>query len=501
MPRATLVLAALLALPLAAGAQPAEPGRATGPAASRLAGAIDAQLDARVFDDAYWGAYVVDLTENRVLYDRNAPRRFIPASNMKLYSTAAALDALGPEYRYATRLYADGEVRDGTLRGNLVVRGSGDPTIGGRYTDGDVTRTFREWARELRAQGVRRITGAIVGDDDVFDERALGKGWQWDDLVWYYGAEISGLQFDEGTTHLAVSGTSPGRRARIAVSPDVGYVRIDNETTTTSGGRIREGYARDLSSNSFTVTVSVPAGSVEREDVAISNPTGYFVHTFRSVLRAEGIAVDGPAVDVDEWDGGRLNYGAMRPLAVHLSPTLREIAEQTNTDSNNLYAEHLLRTVGVVGNPEGEERGSAEAGVAAMEGFLGRAGIDPASLSIADGSGLSALSRVTPLATVQLLRAMHEHPERATAQAFYASLPRGGYTGTLKRRYRSGDARGNVRAKTGFITGARTLSGYVTAANGHLIAFSLMCNHYSTQTSRVNQAQDAIVELLADYEG
>ena len=136
-----------------------------------------------------------------------------------------------------------------------------------------------------------------------------------------------------------------------------------------------------------------------------------------------------------------------------------------------------------------------------MEPFLARNGIEPASLRIADGSGLSALNRLTPLATVQLLRAMRSHPDRSVSNAFYESLAVGGRSGTIQRRFRSGDARGNVHAKTGYISGARTLSGYVTAENGHVIAFSLMCNHYSVSTSRVNQAQDAIVELLADYDG
>ncbi|MEM6326631.1 MAG: D-alanyl-D-alanine carboxypeptidase/D-alanyl-D-alanine-endopeptidase [Bacteroidota bacterium] len=463
---------------------------------------IDAQLDAEAFDDAYWGAYVVDLTADRVLYDRNAARRFIPASNMKLFSTAALLDALGPDFKYTTRLYADGDVRDGTLLGSLVVRGSGDPTFGGRYTGGDLTRTFRQWADSLKAMGVRRITGDVIGDDDVFDDRALGDGWQWDDLVWYYGAEISGLQYNEGTINLAVHGTRPGERARIEVEPNVGYIQLANRTTTTDGGSIREGYSRDLSSNRFTVTVSVPAGRVEREAVAVSNPTAYFVRTLVAVLRREGIEVDGDAIDVDEWDGGTIDYEDLDRVATHRSPSLKNIIAETNTESNNVFSEHLLRTLGAL-RYTGDEHipGSARSGVAAMEPFLNRIGVDPASLRIADGSGLSALNRLTPLATLRLLRAMHEHPNPAIAEAFYDSLPIGGRTGTLERRYGSGDARGNVRAKTGFISGARTLSGYVTAANGHLIAFSLMCNHYSVRTSRVNRAQDAVVELLADLGG
>ena len=467
-----------------------------------LAALIDAQLDAEAFDDAYWGAYVVDLTDGRVLYDRNAARRFIPASNMKLFSTAAALDALGTDFRYDTHLYADGQVRGGTLPGSLVVRGSGDPTFGGRYSGGDLTRTFRQWADSLKANGIRRISGHVIGDDDVFDDRALGEGWQWDDLVWYYGAEISGLQYNEGTINLAVHGVEPGERARIDVDPDVGYIQLVNRTTTTEGGRIREGYVRDLSSNRFTVSVSVPQGETEHEAVAISNPTRYFVRTLVAVLKREGIQVEGEAIDVDEWDGGDIAYGGMLHIAKHRSPRLENIVAETNTESNNVYAEHLLRTLGAH-RYRGEEHvpGSAQSGVTAMEPFLNRIGIDPASLRLADGSGLSALNRLTPLATVRLLTAMHEDARPGMAEAFYDSLPIGGRTGTRERRYGSGDARGNVRAKTGYISGARTLSGYVRAANGRMLAFSLMCNHYSVRTSRVNRAQDAVVELLADFEG
>lgn len=469
---------------------------------SLLSSLIDAQLDADAFSDAYWGAYVVDLTDGRVLYDRNAARRFIPASNMKLFSTAAVLDALGPDYKYTTRLYADGQIRGGTLAGSLVVRGSGDPTFGGRYAGGDLTRTFRQWADSLKARGVRRISGNVIGDDNVFDDRALGEGWQWDDLVWYYGAEVSGLQYNEGVIHLAVHGTSPGNRARIDVDPDVGYIQLVNRTSTTSGGGIREGYSRDLSSNRFVVSSSVPAGRVEREAVAVSNPTQYFIKTLVAVLEREGIDVDGEPIDVDEWDGPDIRYEQMTRVATHLSPSLKNIVAETNTESNNVYAEHLLRTLGAH-QYTGDEYvpGSARSGVSAMEPFLNRSGIDPQSLRVADGSGLSALNRLTPYATVRLLAAMRAHPDPSTAQAFYDSLPVGGRSGTLKSRYRSGDARGNVRAKTGYISGARTLSGYVTTSTGRLLAFSLMCNHYSVSTSRVNRAQDAVVELLADFEG
>ncbi len=489
-------LPALLAVLLAAAAS-AQPTTN----AAALTAQIDEVLDARGFDDAYWGAYVVDLSDGRVLYDRNATKRFIPASNMKLLTTAAALDALGPDFRYKTRLYADGDIRNGTLEGSLVVRGAGDPTFGGRYNDGDLTQTFRQWADSLQANGIRRVRGVVVGDDDIFDNLQLGQGWQWDDLKWYYGAEISGLQYNEGTVHVRLRGTSPGATARLTADPDFGYARFVNRSTTTSGGGIREGYDRALSDNVFTVTTSVPAGRTETENLSIVNPTDYFISTMVGVFRQRGIEVTGELVDVDEW-GRRPRYETMRRIAEHVSPPLSEIALQTNADSNNLYAEHLLRTLGAyIYQGADLPTGSAFAGYAAMEPFLQRIGVAPESFRVADGSGLSALNRLTPTGIVAVLRGMHEHADRATGRAFYESLAVGGQSGTLSGRYRSGDARGNVRAKTGYISGARTLSGYVTSASGHRIAFSLLCNNYTVSTSTVNRAQDRIVEMLANYEG
>ena len=496
---ARLRLAALAVLTLA----PLAPAVGAQPTSTRagLADLIDGVLDAGAFDDAYWGAYVVNLDTGEELYDRNASRRFIPASNMKLLSTAAALDALGPGFRYRTRLYADGEVQNGTLLGALVVRGSGDPTFGGRYADGDVLHVFRQWADSLRALGVRRVQGPVVGDDDVFDNVHLGQGWQWDDLKWYYGAEISGLQYNEGTVHVEVHGTTPGQPARIEVEPDYGYVRFVNRSTTTSGGGIREGYDRALSENVFTVTASVPAGRTETEDLSVVNPTDYFVTTLVGLLRDRGIEVVGEPVDVDEW-GRRPRYETLTRVATHTSPPLSELAKETNESSNNLYAEHLLRTLGAyVYRGADLPTGSAFAGFEASKPFLERIGVDPESFRVADGSGLSALNRLTPVGLVGILRGMYQHPDRATREAFWDSLPVGGYTGTIRSRYRSGDARGNVRAKTGYISGARTLSGYVRSARGDVLAFSLLCNNYTVSTSRVNRAQDQIVELLADYEG
>lgn len=488
------VLVLLLAIPAAA-----QPTFTRG----TLSDAITEVLGNGDFRDATWGALVVDIASGERIYASNEYRRFIPASNVKLFTTAAALDALGPDFRYTTRLYADGDVRGGTLHGSLVVRGAGDPTFGGRYTGGDLTMTFRAWADSLRGRGIRRVTGRVVGDDDVFDDMGLGAGWSWDDLAFAYAAPVSGLQFGEGAVTLTARGTAPGQPAALSVEPDLGgFVSLVNRTTTTDGGTAEGRYARALAANTYTVSSSLPAGASATQALAVINPTDYFVQMLVATLRREGIEVDGDAVDVDTW-GQRPAYDRLVRVATFRSPPMSAIVGVTNDDSNNLYAETLMRTLGAY---EGRDsgyfaRGSFEAGWEAARPILRRLGVDTDAITLADGSGLSNLNRTTPEATVALLVGMYQHPRRDVWDAFYRSLPLGGFTGTLRTRYETGDARGNVRAKTGYISGARTLSGYVTTHTGRLLAFSLLCNHYSTRTARVNRAQDAVVELLADYEG
>lgn len=488
---------------------------------SGLAEAIEAVLGHSDFRSATWGALVVDVASGQRLYASNEYRRFIPASNVKLFTTSAVLDALGPDFRYTTRLYADGPVAGGTLFGTLVVRGSGDPTFGGRYTGGDLTLTFRQWADSLRTRGIRRISGRVVGDDSIFGSddtgtRGLGAGWEWGDLPYGYAAPVSGLQFNEGTVSVTLAGTETGQPATVTLAPELagghttapygGFLSLANRTTTVEAGTpSATSFTRALGANAYTLTSSVAAGEVLTHTMAVTNPTDFFVRALVAVLQREGIEVDGAAVSVDEW-GERPSYGRMTQIATFRSPPLSAIVGVVNDDSNNLYAETLMRTLGAYEYAPSlhggrHARGSFEAGVAVAEPFYRRLGVDTRTITLADGSGLSRHNWVTPESVVALLVGMHGHPQTAVWDTFYRSLPLGGFTGTLRNRYAAGDARGNVRAKTGFINGVRTLSGYVTAKNGRLLAFSLLCNNYTTPTARVNRAQDAVVELLADYEG
>ncbi len=492
---AALLLAAPAALAPAAGAQPAF-GRGLG-------NQIDAELFGREIDGARWGAMVVDVESGRTLYEHDSGELFSPASNTKLFTTAAALHILGPDFRYETSLWVEGEVIDGTLWGNLIVRGSGDPTLGARFDGFDRRRVFRAWADSLRMMGIERVAGDLVGDDDVFADEPYGVGWEPEDFIWGYGAQIAGLTFHEGTVLMHVRPTRAGARASVSWDPsDTDYVTVTNASVTRpAGGDILERYERPDGTNQITVAAEVPLDTVEEEALAVHNPTAYFLHVLHRTLGESGVEVRGTALDVDEWDR-QPDYGGLRLAATHRSVPLREIINVTNTESHNLFAEHILRTLGALRYAGFEFRpGSAAAGVQAIRPFLDDAGIEYHEVRLVDGSGLSPLNRVTPRAVMRLLRFMEDHPDRRVRDAFYRSLAIGGRTGTLERRFRSGPGLDNVHAKTGFINSVRTLSGYVTTTTGRRLAFSFLCNGFDGGTSRVTAAQDAAVEVLARYSG
>ncbi len=463
-----------------------------------LARAIHQIVEADTFRNAFWGIVIHDLTHDRTLYEQNADKSFIPASNMKLYTTAAALELLGPDFRYQTEVYTYTDTTATGPRVHLIVRGSGDPTIGGRFHDGDYTRTFRDWADSLKAHGVHLITGDLIGDDNIFDDVPLGYGWSWDDEPYWYSAELGGLVFNDNCVDFTIVGLRRGTPALISWEPyQTDYVRVINATVTLPpDSSLTEGYERTRGSNIIRISSRVPEGSIDFESLTVTNPTRYFIHVLRTALNRAGIPVLGSERDVDELSFlPSYRPPAFQRVAIHRSPPLREIVRVINKRSQNLYADQVLKTIGTLAG-----KGSHPRGIALAREVFARAGIDTSRLQMVDGSGLSRMNLVTPRMTVQLLRYMWQHPDTTVRNAFYASLPIGGVDGTLERRYAPGDpAYKNVRAKTGFVSNARTLSGYVQTARGTFIAFSLMCNHYTVPTRVVNQAQDAIVDLLARY--
>lgn len=427
---------------------------------------------------AIWGIYVQDLQTGRAVFSLNADKNLIPASNLKLFTTATALDFLGADHRFITRLYFDGSTGgNGTLVGDLVIKGSGDPTFGSRHEQVD---PFETWARELKESGVLRIEGRIIGDDDAFEDNPYAEGWDIRHIATEnYASGAGGLSYRDNLIALSISGGGGG--ARVTSEPS-GYVEIRNQVGSgrRGGGPFR--VDRQVGTNTIELTGSVSSSYRGTLRIPIENPTRFALHAFKAALEAEGIAVSASIFDMDDLNS-EPDYDDDEPLLIHVSPPMSEIAQRINRQSDNFYAEQVFRAFSAGGTTSG--------GSARVIAFLDRAGVETEGLSIRDGSGLSRKDMVTPQAIVGLLDHMDGHPAR---QAFLDSLPEGGGSGsTLRSRLRGVP----MRAKTGSLEYVRALSGYVTAPGGRRLAFSIIANNYTTGGDIIAGAADRIVRALA----
>lgn len=492
---------ALLLLALAAACTPASPAVAPAPmpmppsvpvaAAPAIAAALDSIFNDTAFASAHWGVLVRSLESGQTLYARNAGRMFVPASNMKIVTAAGVLEALGPDYRYTTRVAASGPVRDGVLRGDLVVIGAGDPTISDRF-HGEVRTVFRAWADSLRAHGVRRITGAVIGNDDVFDDVALGRGWAWDDLEDSYSAEVGGLQLNEGFVTVRVS-PAPGRRAAAVTTLPVSdeWVPVVGSVWMAAAGtapQVRVGRADSLSG--VAVSGTLPPDTTVEAEVAVRNNTRFFASVLRQALLEAGIGVGGPSLDADD-EPARGRPESSTVLFTHTSPPMRGILAAFLKPSQNQLGEILLKTLG----RELRGMGSAGAGVMAIDSMAAAWGLPRRLLAQADGSGLSRYNLVAPEFFVALLERETRSPHFGV---FHAALPVAGRDGTLANRMRGTPAEANVHAKTGTLSGVRSLSGYFTTAAGERMVFSMMVNHHTLSSRDADRvAEAALMRLIA----
>lgn len=467
------------------------------PAVRALAGDLSRLFARPAVAHAVWGAQVRSLARGDTLYALNEHTLLDPGSTTKIVTLAAAADRLGWNYRYETRLVTAAPVEQGVLRGDLVAHGTGDPTINAPGAGADL---FEKWAAELRAAGIERIDGRIVGDDralagDVWT--GLGPGWGWDDLGFGFATPSGALQHRENVVAIVVEPTAPGEPAVVRFDP-VSGLRLINRVRTA--GRATEPawtLRRPPGRSALVLDGAIPAGApAESRLVSVANPTDFFVAALRRTLIREGIPVTGAAVDVDSLPHAAPAAGAeaeaRRVLAIHRSAPLSEIAVRMMKRSQNLYAESLLRTLGVE-----SPSGSAADGVAAIGGVLESWGLDRRQFHVADGSGLSPRNALTAAALVIVLERLHGDPGRRTH--FERTLPVAGRDGTLARRMRSSAAAGSARAKTGTKTDVGALAGYVDAAGGERLAFAILVNNFRTPAAEIVGVIDAAVERLAAF--
>jgi D-alanyl-D-alanine carboxypeptidase/D-alanyl-D-alanine-endopeptidase (penicillin-binding protein 4) len=408
-----------------------------GSSRSELRHTIDSLTTQPEFRSAQWGVLIVNPRTGDTLYSKNAGKLFMPASNMKIITAASALTLLGPEYRYKTTFATNGEKRDSLLDGDLLVIGRGDPTVSDRMRH-LATTVMDALGDSLRAHGIRQVGGSIARVGNAFPDSIWGYGWQWDDLGEYYGAGVDELIFNEG---MAPTTLRP--------LPD-------------------------------TVRDSLYSGPAK-------DPAKAYLDALK-----DGLARKGIGVDAGVRDSILPTPFKMDTLFILSSPPLREILPAFMKDSQNQIGEILLRTIGL----ERAGLGTADTARKIVGQQLLAWGAQPDGFIIRDGSGLSDNDLLTPETIVRVL----DRIQRDTAfAAFYNSMPIAGVDGTLDKRMKGTPAEGNVRAKTGTLSKARTLSGYVTTADGERLIFSVMANNTTTPGSMVTGVADRIGAALAAY--
>lgn len=470
------------------------------------------------------GVKIVSLNTGKVVFEENAERYFMPASNMKNFTVATAIEKLTPDFKFVTSVYAPSPAdSNGVINGSLRIVGRGDVSMSTAFfpldeTDKDPTtgrtdpnkvyyKAIDRLVGVIVAAGVKRIEGGLIADETYFSGNPVPGEWEWDDLQWYYGAEISALPINDNAVDLTVKPGPVGYACAVQLAPFNPVVRIVNQCTTSAAGSPRTlRIEKKIDRNIIEISGSLPAGNGGFSgSVTVSRPAELFVALLKERLAAKGVTISGQPRAVNTRPPGISNPGV--EIAKLESPPLSVIAAKTMKPSQNMYTETLLWTLGEQaraadtvpgGGVASSTLDSAVLGIGAVKKFLTEIGVAPDGIIQHDGSGLSRHNLITPAAVVQLYRYMGK--QSRFSQAWRESLTIGGVDGTLRNRFGGTRAAGNVRGKTGTIDQVSALSGYVKTAAGEELVFSMVVNGINDGRVRTS-AMDEIVVNLANFDG
>jgi len=489
-------------VPNAAASGPASPAGSM-PASARFAVRAEQLVQTTPVDKGEWGLLVVDAVTGEVLYEKNADKYFVPASNMKLLTTSLALDKLGPDFRFRTTVETNGKLmEDGTLRGDLFFVGRGDPNLSNRKFpfdvkeefDGPPERVLAEMADLLVARGLKEITGDIVGDDSYFPRERYPDGWEIDDMVWEYGAAISAIVVDDNTVTLTLTaGEKAGEAVQWVVDPPTSEFAVKSEVTTVGAKEKPDlRLTREPGAGLVLVSGTLPAKSAPHKLIlAVQEPAQHAGEMMAQLLARRGVKFSGKVRAMHEPDPAEAERTV---LAEHLSIRLGDSVKLVNKISQNLHTEVLLRTAA---RQSGRWTDSEDVQKFAQE-FYAKVGIGPDDVVQTDGSGLSRHDMVTPRAFVTLLAWAQKQPWFSD---YYASLPVAGVDGTLNERMKLEGIAGRIHAKTGSVAHVRTLSGYAETAGGRRLVFSFLSNNESVKGREVHDAIDGLcVAMIEEFD-
>ncbi len=442
--------------------------------------------------DAFWSVIVRDTT-GKIVEGYNFDKLVRPASNLKLLTSAAILDELGSDFRYSTKIYGMGYQEGSSWEGDIIIRGVGDPSISGEFYNEDRFHVFDKFFMVLDSMGIRKINGNLIGNDGYFDNQPYPEGWSWEDLSFYYGVEISALSFNNNAVDLRVyANDEVGETPEIEWFPfDTDYVEFLNQQVITPlGTEYDEYYQRLLGTNTIVLRSKLPKNYVETESLSVLDASRYFMDTFHKYLEDGNIALNGRLI-IDsqpmEISGDRYQV-----LAEHQSVPLRKLLTRVNKKSDNFYAEMLLKTIAA---EHFDAAGSTELGLSLVKDFAVSMEIDTTRLEMSDASGMAPSTLMTPEDLSELLVNMRDHPE---FDAYKNSLSIAGVDGSLENRFDGTALQGKIHGKTGYVSGVRSLSGYMEASSGQDLVFSVVTNNYTEKTSYIDTIQEQIIRKIYD---
>jgi len=467
------------------------------------------------------GVKIVSLDTNKIIFEENAEKYFMPASNMKSYTVAAAMEKLSPDFRFVTSVFAASMPdADGIIRGDLTIYGRGDISFSTAFYDGDYYKGLNALADKIAQAGVKRIEGNLVGDESYFAGSPIPESWEWDDLQWYYGAEISALAINDNAVDLSVRPGAVSAPCPVQMLPANTIVKIVNRCVTSAAGAKRDlQVTKKLDQNIVEITGTLPPDDKGFKGyVSVSRPAQIFVEMLRGLLIQKGVAITGQNKTINQKEKKEKAITVVTTSSVPQieiakleSPPFSLIAAKTMKPSQNTYTETILWTLGEqIGRKQEtatavdedsivklQNASSAELGVKTVKNFLTEIGIAPDSVIQWDGSGLSRHNLITPNSAVALYSFMSKS---RYAVAWRDSLTIGAVDGTLQNRFKETFAAANVRGKTGTIDQVSALSGYVTTAAGERLVFSILVNGVNDVKIRQSTI-DEIVVALASFNG
>lgn len=478
-----VLLCLLICLHLLAGAQTPAP--------------VKWLLQAPYMRGASFSLVVKDVQEGKTVYSYDTDRLQSPASVLKTVATATALEILGEDYRYPTTLEYDGILESGTLEGNLYIKGSGDPSLGSSHFAPGQNKFLSTWIAALQKAGIKHITGSVISDESIFDTEGVSIKWLREDMGNYYAPGSYGISIFDNMYKLSLQTGAAGTRPVLkGTEPDIPFIRFKNylkAAPVSSDSAYIIGAPLDDVRYLYGVLPANREAYVLKGD--IPDPALYLARYLTDQLQQKGIRVDGsPSCYRIEVEENRWKKGERKEIVTTYSPTLREIASVCNHVSHNLYADALVKTVGLQYKPRRNEMiSSFGRGVQVVKEYWEKKGLDVFPLRMNDGSGLAPAEKVSAGFMGELL--VYMATESAVSDAFIASLPQAGIEGSVRNFLKGSKLQGKAHLKSGGITGVRSYAGYITK-DGKTYAVAVFSNNYSCPMSRMTRALEKLLLQL-----